>query len=198
MKEKILVVSILILGVGIGFFGWKKFQSRSGEVRDPVVVNEWSSISLKNTEGKEVIPSEIPGKLKLVYFGFSHCPDMCPRALLDMSSAVRILGEKGNSLTPVFISVDPERDSPELLANYVKQFPGKRLLALTGEKSKLDRLQAAFGAVSKKVNNPQIEGGYTVDHTVFLYVMDDQNRIVAAYPGGTDGKILADEIRRFL
>lgn len=123
---------------------------------------------------------------------------MCPRALLDMSSAVRILGEKGNALTPVFISVDPERDSPELLAKYVKQFPGERLIALTGEKAKLDRLQAAFGAVSKKVSNPQIEGGYTVDHTVFLYVMDDQNRIVATYPGGTDGKTLADAIRRFL
>ncbi len=115
-----------------------------------------------------------------------------------MSAAVKELGEDGKNLTPVFISVDPERDSPELLAKYVKQFSEGRLVALTGEKSKLDSLQNAFGAVSKKVNVPQLEGGYTVDHTIFLYVLDDQSRILATFPGGTDGKTLAEGIRKFL
>lgn len=123
---------------------------------------------------------------------------MCPRALLDMSATVRELGKDGKDLTPVFISVDPERDSPELLAKYVKQFPEERLVALTGQKSQLDSLQSAFGAVSKKVSAPQLEGGYTVDHTVFLYVLDDQSRILATFPGGTDGKTLAKDIRKFL
>lgn len=161
-------------------------------------VSEWSTSSLKDTNNQEIVLGKIPGKLKLVYFGFSHCPDMCPRALLDMSAAVQELGSLGKDLTPIFISVDPERDSPELLSKYIKQFPGKRLIALTGDKSRLDSLQSAFGAISKKVSAPQLEGGYTVDHTVFLYVVDEQNRIIATYPGNTDGKILAKEIRRFL
>ncbi|EMY15991.1 SCO1/SenC [Leptospira weilii str. Ecochallenge] len=165
---------------------------------EPIFIEKWYSSALKNTENLEIPLSSIPGKLKLVYFGFSHCPDMCPRAIIDMSAAVKELGEDGKNLTPVFISVDPERDSPELLAKYVKQFSEGRLVALTGEKSKLDSLQNAFGAVSKKVNVPQLEGGYTVDHTIFLYVLDDQSRILATFPGGTDGKTLAEGIRKFL
>ncbi|EMJ92180.1 SCO family protein [Leptospira alstonii] len=198
MKERILFITVLFFGIGIGFFGWKGWKSESQSGFEPIFVREWSSSSLKNTDNLEIHLSEIPGKLKLVYFGFSHCPDMCPRALLDMSAAVRELGDEGKNLTPIFISVDPERDSPELLAKYVKQFPGERLIALTGEKSRLDSLQSAFGAVSKKVSAPQLEGGYTVDHTVFLYVLDDRSRILVTFPGGTDGKTLAKEIKKFL
>jgi protein SCO1 len=196
LKEKILFILVLVLGIGIGFFGWKEWKSVSKDA--PVFVEEWSKASLKDTKNQEILLSAIPGKLKLVYFGFSHCPDMCPRALLDMSTAVKELGNDGNDLTPVFISVDPERDSPELLSKYVKQFPSERLVALTGDKNTLGVLQAAFGAVSKKVNNPSIEGGYTVDHTFFLYVVDEQSRILATFPGGIEGKALAKEIRRFL
>ncbi|PJZ53408.1 SCO family protein [Leptospira adleri] len=196
MKEKILFVAVLVLGVGLGFFGWKEWKNKSKDA--PVLVEEWSKTSLRDTKNREILLGSIPGKLKLVYFGFSHCPDMCPRALLDMSAAVNELGEEGSNLTPIFISVDPERDSPELLAKYVKQFPNERLVALTGDKPTLDALQSAFGAVSKKVNNPSIEGGYTVDHTVFLYIVDEQSRILATFPGGTEGKSLVKEIRRFL
>ncbi len=165
---------------------------------EPIFIEKWSSSTLKNTENLEIPLSSIPGKLKLVYFGFSHCPDMCPRAILDMSAAVKELGADGKNLTPVFISVDPERDSPELLAKYVKRFPGERLIALTGEKTKLDLLRNEFGVVSKKVSVPQWKDGYTVDHTIFLYVLDDQSRILATFPGGTDGKTLAEGIRKFL
>lgn len=197
LKERILFVVVLFLGIGLGFFGWKEWKSKS-KTMEPIFIEKWYSSALKNTENLEISLSSIPGKLKLVYFGFSHCPDMCPRAILDMSTAVKELGEDGKNLTPVFISVDPERDSPELLAKYVKQFPEGRLVALTGEKSKLDSLQNAFGAVSKKINVPRLEGGYTVDHTIFLYVLDDQSRILATFPGGTDGKTLAEGIKKFL
>ncbi|AOP33657.1 photosynthetic protein synthase I [Leptospira tipperaryensis] len=196
MKEKILFILVLVLGIGIGFFGWKEWKNASKDA--PVFVEEWSKTSLIDTKNQEVLLSDIPGKLKLVYFGFSHCPDMCPRALLDMSTAVKELGNDAKDLTPIFISVDPERDSPELLAKYVKQFPSERLVALTGEKNTLDVLQSAFGAVSKKVSNPSIEGGYTVDHTIFLYIVDEKSQILATFPGGMDGKLIAKEIRRFL
>ncbi|WP_078124854.1 SCO family protein [Leptospira alexanderi] len=197
MKERILFIFVLTFGIGLGFFGWKEWKSKS-KTMEPIFIEKWSSSTLKNTENLEIPLSSIPGKLKLVYFGFSHCPDMCPRAILDMSAAVKELGEDGKNLTPVFISVDPERDSPELLAKYVKRFPGERLIALTGEKTKLDLLQNEFGVVSKKVSVPQWKDGYTVDHTIFLYVLDDQSRILATFPGGTDGKTLAEGIRKFL
>ncbi|AXR61738.1 SCO family protein [Leptospira mayottensis] len=198
MKERILFVVILFFGIGIGFFGWKIWKSGSVRIQEPVFVEEWSKAVLRNAQNLEIPLNKIPGKLKLVYFGFSHCPDMCPRALMDMSLAIKELGEEGKNLTPVFISVDPERDSPELLAKYVKQFPEERLIALTGEKTNLDSLQNAFGVVSKKVSAPQLQGGYTVDHTVFIYVLDDQSRILMTFPGGTDGKTLAEGIRKFL
>ncbi|RHX90893.1 SCO family protein [Leptospira stimsonii] len=196
MKEKILFIAVLVLGVGLGFFGWKEWKSRSNI--EPVFVEEWSKASLRDTKNREILLGSIPGKLKLVYFGFSHCPDMCPRALLDMSAAVNELGEEGKNLTPIFISVDPERDSPELLAKYVKQFSNQSLVALTGDKPTLDALQGAFGAISKKVSNPSVEGGYTVDHTVFLYIVDEKSRILATFPGGMEGKLIAKEVRRFL
>lgn len=134
LKERILFVVILFFGIGIGFFGWKIWKSGSVRIQEPVFVEEWSKAVLRNAQNLEIPLNKIPGKLKLVYFGFSHCPDMCPRALMDMSLAIKELGEEGKNLTPVFISVDPERDSPELLAKYVKQFPEERLIALTGEK----------------------------------------------------------------
>lgn len=195
LKERFFFVAVLFFGIGLGFFGWKVWKSRLARIQEPVFVEEWSKVTLKNTQNLEIPLNQIPGKLKLVYFGFSHCPDMCPRALIDMSLAVKELGDDGKNLTIVFISVDPERDSPLLLAKYVKQFPEGKLVALTGEKTKLDSLQNAFGVVSKKVNAP---GGYTVDHTVFIYVLDDQSRILMTFPGGMDGKAIAKEIRRFL
>ncbi|EMY24813.1 SCO1/SenC domain protein [Leptospira interrogans serovar Australis str. 200703203] len=94
MKERILLISILILGIILGFFGWKAWKGRSS-IQEPVFVEEWSQITLKNTQNLGIPLNKIPGKLKLVYFGFSHCPDMCPRALIDMSLAVKELGDQG-------------------------------------------------------------------------------------------------------
>ncbi|PJZ70386.1 hypothetical protein CH373_12120 [Leptospira perolatii] len=176
--------SLLLFGFAIGWFGVNYFKKSSDS--SEVFVPEWSSVKLTDQEGKDLVPSSLNGELFVVYFGFSHCPDMCPLALSDITIAYQNLNPQEQSkVRPVFISVDPERDTPEVMKKYVERFPGKALVAMTGKKQLLETMQIGFGARSKKVSAPSLEGGYSVDHTVLIYLVSKQGKILAAYPSGT-------------
>ncbi|TGK05637.1 SCO family protein [Leptospira langatensis] len=195
-KKIILYLLVLVVGLGIGLGIQKYFKKTEYALEYPV--QEWKTAVLKDTEGKDIRPSELNGNLFVVYFGFSHCPDMCPMALMDIENAFRILGEDSKTVTPVFITVDPERDTPEVLRNYISRFPGKELVALTGGKAKLEELQKGFGVFSQKVQNPAQAGGYGVDHSLFIYLVNKSGMILRAYPTGIKGPELAEEIRKLL
>jgi len=120
------------------------------------------------------------GSFMLIYFGFTSCPDTCPTTLLKMSQALETLGgldaAKAERVVPVFISVDPQRDTPEVLRGYAEQFHS-RLVALTGEPSKLAEMGRAYGVFTAIVPTGE-PGGYTVDHTSFIYLMGPDGRYV--------------------
>jgi protein SCO1/2 len=157
--------------------------------------------SLVDHTGRAVTDEEFRGRFMLVFFGYTYCPDICPTELQTASEAMEALGEAGNKLQPVFISVDPERDTPEVLADYVDVFH-PRLVGLTGTPEQVAAAAKVYQAAYMKVPLPSAEGGdsddYGMAHSVTTYLVGPGGRILASYPRGTRSEDMAADIREFL
>lgn len=133
--------------------------------------------TLVDQTGKRVTEKTFAGKPTLVYFGFTSCPDVCPSGLQVISAALDKLGPRADGITPVFITLDPERDTPQVLAEYLKSFH-PRLVGLTGTLEETDAAAKAYRVYFRKVADVAFPGGYTVDHSSFMYLMDASGQYV--------------------
>jgi len=140
--------------------------------------------TLINQKGETVTEAQALGKPQLIYFGFSYCPDICPTALQKMGAAQARIDPEGDKLNYIFISVDPERDTPESLKLYVTAngFP-KGLTGLTGTQEQIDAVKTAFKVYSQKVPTPDSAADYTVDHSDIIYMMDKNGEFVEFFFG---------------
>ncbi|SFJ18364.1 protein SCO1/2 [Bosea sp. OK403] len=134
--------------------------------------------SLTTPDGKTLTDKELRGAPFLVFFGFTHCPDICPTKLFEISEMLRAAGPKGEKLRALFISVDPERDTPETLKSYLGSFD-PRIVGLTGDQAAIDATVKAYRAYAKKV--PLKDGDYTMDHTALVYLMGKDGSFVGAF-----------------
>jgi protein SCO1/2 len=150
--------------------------------------------SLVDQDGRTVTEQDFRGRPFLVFFGFTHCPDVCPTALFDMSEVLRKLGADADRAAALFITVDPERDTPEVLKNYLSSFD-PHLRGLTGNQAAIDAVTKAYRAYARKVPNP--DGGYTMDHTALVYLMDKQGRFVAPFSLKRTPEESAAELRKY-
>lgn len=154
---------------------------------------------LINHEGKEVTEQDFKGNWTLLYFGFTHCPDICPDELQKMVKAIDVIDkENGIHITPVFISVDPERDNVEQVREYVKEFH-PRLVGLTGGVDNVRQVAREYRVYYMKTEE---EGSdYLVDHSIIMYLMDPQMEFVKFFGKNYDDKGLAsgivEEIKRY-
>ncbi len=131
--------------------------------------------SLVSQDGKAFTERDVAGKPFLVFFGFTHCPEICPTTLFELSEALRATGDRGKDLRALFISVDPERDTPEVLKQYLQSFD-PRIVGLTGSDEAVKATVRAYKALATRV--PLKDGGYTMDHTSSVYVMDGKGRFL--------------------
>lgn len=135
------------------------------------------AFSLLASDGRRVTDADLHGSISLVYFGFTTCPDVCPTELGWMMRTLRRLGPLEGQVRPVFISVDPERDTPERLAAYAQAFH-PRMLALTGTPAEVAAAAAAFGVVYRRQTPVSRQDGfYLIDHTMTTFVLDRDGRI---------------------
>ena len=134
--------------------------------------------TLLDQDGRTVTERDFTGKPFLVFFGFTHCPDVCPTALFQISEVLRAAGERGRGLRALFITVDPERDTPEVLKNYLGSFD-ERIVGLTGTPEAVRAAEKAYKAYARKV--PLKEGDYTMEHTGVVYLMDGRGRFVRPF-----------------
>lgn len=151
--------------------------------------------TLTNHEGRRVTDADFRGRYMLIYFGFAYCPDVCPTELQAMGRALDLIGpEKAKKIVPVFISVDPARDTPAELAKYVKAFH-PRMVGLTGTPEEVAAVAKAF-RVYYKIGKPSAPGAmdYLVDHTSFLYLVGPDGDFAALYRGGTGAEALAEAL----
>lgn len=146
--------------------------------------------------GKKRTDADFRGKLLLVYFGYTYCPDICPADLLQISLALDKLGAGGDAVQPIFISVDPERDTTAVLAQYVLSFH-PRLIGLTGTPEQIRAVADSYKAYYAKYTPP--DGGvYLIDHTGFTYLMDRDGKYLGFFPPGTSAIRFVEIVRPYL
>jgi protein SCO1/2 len=154
--------------------------------------------ALRDPNGRAVSSEDFAGRLQLIYFGYTYCPDVCPTSLAVMSQALRQLGADADQIQPIFVTVDPERDTPQMLAEYTAYFH-PRLLGLTGSAEAIKRTAELFRAryefVAAENGDP---GRYTVDHTASLFVLGRQGEYLTKFAHGLPAVEVAARLLEFL
>lgn len=151
--------------------------------------------TLTRTNGEPFSSDELKGHPYLIFFGFTHCPDICPTTLLEVSKHLDALGEAARDLKVLFISVDPERDTPELLAQYMSSFD-PRITALTGTPEQIAKVAKLYRAFYEKV--PEEGGGYSVNHTASVFLFDGEGRLRSTLSWQEDAATREAKIRRLI
>ena len=198
--------ALLVLSTAAGFLlvtaalqAQDRSERSAAELMDAVMWGKepiGGPFDLIDQAGKRRTDADFRGKFLLLYFGFTYCPDVCPTDLVAMGLALDQLGAAGGAVQPLFITVDPERDTPEHLAQYVPFFH-PRLIGLTGSADQIRKVANAYRAYFAKV---AISGGaeYTVDHSSFIYLMDGSGRYLGFFPPGSSAERMAEIIRPHL
>jgi protein SCO1/2 len=153
------------------------------------------SFSLVDQNGRTVTDADLKGKWSLIYFGYTHCPDACPTALNDIAIALDQLGPKREAVRSVFITVDPERDTPEVLKDYVASFDAP-ILALSGSPEEIARAAKAYRVYYAK--HPEPGGDYSMDHSSVIYVMDPEGRFTASFTHQSTPEEIAERLKKLL
>ncbi len=153
--------------------------------------------SLIDKTGKAVTDADFRGKFMLVFFGYTFCPDVCPTDLQIMAQAMDEMGEAGNKVQPIFISIDPVRDTPEIIAEYAGYFH-PRLIGLTGSSRQTATAAWNYGAASMKIIHEDKPEEYTVNHSALTYLLGPDGRFVAAFEHNTDFQTMARGILQHL
>ena len=132
--------------------------------------------SLTDQDGKTITDADMKGHPFIVFFGFTHCPDVCPTTLYDLSQALNGLGDDTKNIPALFVTVDPERDTPEVMKRYVSNF-NPDIRGVTGEPAAIQAMVKAYRGYAKKV--PTEDGDYTMDHTAVVYLMGADGQFIS-------------------
>ena len=133
---------------------------------------------LTDQAGQTVTEKNLQGKPTLIFFGFTHCPDVCPTSLFEISEVLRAMGKDADRVNAYFISVDPERDTASAMKDYLSSFD-PHLKGLTGDADAVAKVISGFRVYAKKV--PLKDGDYTMDHTALIYLMDHDGKFVSPF-----------------
>jgi len=150
--------------------------------------------ALVDQNGAAITEAALKGKPTLIFFGFTHCPDVCPTALFEMSEIFGALGPDADKVQAFFVSVDPERDTPEVLKAYLGSF-APQLRGLTGSPAAIDSIKKEYRVYSRKV--PLTGDDYTMDHTAVVYLMDKTGTFVAPFNSKQPPADAARELKRY-
>jgi cytochrome oxidase Cu insertion factor (SCO1/SenC/PrrC family) len=147
---------------------------------------------LVDHHGKPVMDEAYRGKFMLITFGYTHCPDICPTLLTDVARAVTLLGADGDAVQPLFVTLDPARDTPAVLADYVPSFH-PRLIGLTGPEEFVADVAQKYRIKFEKQESK--DGDYSIDHTAAIFLMDKDGLFLDRFANGTPPEKIAEKIR---
>ena len=200
MKGRTFALTIVVLAGCFAALGWAvshwnanyEISSTTNVEQGPGITSDFE---LVDQTGRPARDEDFAGKWQLVFFGFTSCPDICPTTLGTVTAALEELGPVADKLQPLLISVDPERDTPPVMKEYLTPFD-PRILGLTGTP---DQIQAAIRSFRVYVSKRPLEGGdYTMDHSAFIYLMDPKGQYAAHFSSQTSMPEMTGEIRRIL
>ena len=149
--------------------------------------------NLVDQTGRAVTEHDFAGRFLLVYFGFTFCPDVCPTELGIIAAAVDALGDQGEHVTPILITIDPERDTPDALADYVSRFH-PRMIGLTGTAAQVAAAARAYRVFYQRVQRPEMTH-YLMDHSSFIYLVGPDGRVRALFRPETSPEAIAQSVR---
>jgi protein SCO1/2 len=191
---RILAVSVpvlLLTAVLVWHYGWLS----PGGGRSTVPIG--GPFTLVDQNGKTRTAEDFRGRLMLIYFGYSYCPDVCPTALQIMSVALDSLGGDAEKVTPIFITVDPARDTPEHLKAYVANF-GERFVGLTGTEEQVAAAARAYRIYYARAKGDGAKDEYLMDHSSIVFLMGRDGRYLAHFTHSTPSDEMAQAIRERL
>jgi len=198
MPRRIVILALLVVAVISGAL----VLNFARPVRDLPSVSSSISIggafTLVDHDGRTVTDADYRGRYTLIFFGYTYCPDVCPTTMQNISDAMDLLGASADQVQPLFVSVDPERDTAEVLKSFVGNFH-PRMIGLTGSAEQLAAVAKAYKVYFQKV---QEEGAaddeYLMNHSSIVYLMDPDGEFVAHFTHGTTSDDMAAGIRKHL
>ena len=187
---------MLVLGVvAIVLLGTSYVWLRSPSTGDQPVIG--GPFTLLDSNGKPVTDRDFRGKYLLVYFGYTFCPDVCPTTLNEITTTLDSLGAKAARVQPLFVTVDPQRDTPAVLRTYTAVF-SPRLIALTGTQEQIAAIEKEYRVYAAVHRTGNGSNDYTMDHSSIIYLMDPDGRFLAPIPADEGGDAMAADIARHL
>ena len=179
------------LAVGLLLMTWLMGDLR--KVAAPVAIG--GPFQLTDQTGQIVTEKNLKGRPTLIFFGFTHCPDVCPTALFEISEVLRAMGKDADKVNAFFVSVDPERDTQAAMKDYLSSFD-PHLKGLTGDPESVAKVVSAYRVYARKV--PLKDGDYTMDHTALIYLMDREGNFVAPFNLKRKPEEAAADLKRYL
>lgn len=193
LPKQALIPYLLLMAAVAGGILWHESETVPGLGR--VVSTGTPSISgpftLTDQNGRTVRSSDFRGRYMLIYFGYSQCPDVCPTTLVVMGDALDKLGGERSRIVPIFITIDPARDTPKILAQYMKAF-GPDFVGLTGSAAQIATVEKEYHVAA--IKHPIAGGGYAMDHSSVLYLLGPDGNLVSFY----DELVSADDLYKAL
>ncbi len=199
MQKFLIPLIIFILVVTLGWSAWHLTPAKKIPGKDVVRVDNpliGGDFSLVNSAGERRHASDYRGKWMLVFFGFTYCPDICPTDLLKMGQVLDALGESEQHIQPLFITIDPERDTPDHLALYLENFD-PRIEGLTGSADEIRQAAQAYKVYyARQQEEGESESDYLMNHSAYLYLMDPEGRYAAHFPHDATVDDVVDRVLR--
>ncbi len=191
----VLLGAFLVVGL-VGWWGLPRLRPHVFHGMVMQSPERAPDFTLTDHTGRSVSLHDFRGKLVLLYFGYTFCPDVCPTTMAELAKAMELLGKKADQVQVIMISVDPARDTPEKLAEYVTHFHPS-FLGLTGTPDEIAQIAALYGIFYEKQEGTEATG-YLVNHTATVTVIDRKGYVRLIFPFGTPAEAIADDLAYLL
>ena len=192
-RKVTIILATLFMAVAVAailaVYVWREDGGGIAKIGGPFV--------LVDHTGAERTEADLKGRHALIYFGYTFCPDVCPTALADMLIALDELGSDAERVQPVFITIDPDRDTPAVLKGYIPNFH-PRLIGLSGSAAQVSRAARAYRVYYAKVDDPNAGENYLMDHSSVIYLMDPDGRYLTHFSHGTGPETMARRLRELV
>lgn len=192
-SQIVLVLSAFVGGVVIFLGVFLYATGHFGGGPSPSAIG--GPFTLIGQDGKPFTDRDMKGKPFLVFFGYTHCPDICPTTLFELSEVLHAMGKDADRINALFISVDPDRDTPAVMKDYLSSFD-PHLRGATGTQQQIDAVEKEYRVYAKKV--PTKNGDYSMDHSAVVYLMDKQGRFVAPFNLKRKPADAAEALKKYL
>ena len=196
-KNLVVGVAAFLVILGVLVYASGLWPGKTGGPRLPAITIG-GPFALEAGDGSTVTDRTYRAKWQLIYFGYTLCPDACPTALNDIATALDKLGPMAQKVQPIFITIDPERDTPKIMAEYVKSF-GSHIIGLTGSPAEIATVAREFRVYYAKVKDKDAPNGYLMDHSSVIYVMRPGDfDFVATFTHETAPTQMAERLRKLI